>query len=145
MMSIAESQGSVPAKRAGMMAKYFATSMVMEKVVRERPVSSRSCFADFNHLDQFRRIAVEVDQICRPLWQHPFPHSSPGRHRLAQGLARHWCRPPSSQRACLRLAIFRMKSSFIFGRRFGKIVLQAGLLDNRRGRPGVIASDHDEL
>ena len=43
IISTGFSHGSVPAKSAGMMAKYFATSLAIEKVVRE-PRVIKSCF-----------------------------------------------------------------------------------------------------
>ena len=45
MMSIVFSHGKVPAKSAGMIAKYFATSLAMEKVVKA-PRVTNNCLPD---------------------------------------------------------------------------------------------------
>src|SRR5229473_6621325 len=63
IMSIAFSHGSVPAKSAGTIAKYFATSLATENVVSASRVM-RSCFPISTHFDQFGRIGVQIDHVA---------------------------------------------------------------------------------
>ena len=54
--------GNTPTNMAGMMAKYLATSLAIEKVVSE-PAGDEELLADLHDLDQLRRVRVEVDHV----------------------------------------------------------------------------------
>ena len=55
--------GNVAISIAGMMAKYFATSLAMLKVVSE-PRRDEQLLADFDDLDQLRRVRIEVHHVA---------------------------------------------------------------------------------
>ena len=46
-----------------MIAKYFATSLAMEKVVSD-PAGDQQLLADLDDLDELRRVGVEVDHVA---------------------------------------------------------------------------------
>ena len=79
MMSIIFSHGNVPAKSAGIIAKYFATSLAIEKVVKE-PLVIKSCFPDFHHFDELGGVTIQIHHVgcffgclvCPRSW--PMPH-----------------------------------------------------------------------
>ena len=105
------SAGKVPTNIAGMIAKYFATSLAMENVVSE-PAGDQQLLADLDDLHQLRRVRVEVDHVAGFLGRR-----RAGVHRdadvgLRERRARRSCRRRSSRRGrrpparCLIRAIF---------------------------------------
>jgi hypothetical protein len=64
MMSNDFSQGSVPAKSAGTIAKYLARSLATEKR-RQSAARHQKLLADLDDFDQLGRIAVEIDHVAR--------------------------------------------------------------------------------
>ena len=61
MMLRAPSSGSEATNSAGMMAKYFATSLAIENVVR---AGHQQLLADLDDLDELGRVGIEVDHVA---------------------------------------------------------------------------------
>ena len=86
--------GNVAISIAGMMAKYFATSLAMLKVVSEPRVIS-ICFPISTMSMQLRRVAVEVDHVAgfaRGLRAGVHRHADVGlreRRRVVRAVAGH--------------------------------------------------------
>ena len=141
MTSIAFSHGSVPANSAGTIAKYFATSLAIEKVVSAPRVIS-SCLPISTDLDELGRIAVEVDHVAGFLGGlgagvHRQAHVGLRQRRRVVGAVAH-------HRDQLAFGLLLAEVGELdLGRRFGDEIVDAGLLgDGRRGER-VVAGDHD--
>ena len=114
---------------AGMIAKYFATSLAIEKVVRAPRVIS-ICLPIPDQVDQLGRVGIEIDQVRRLLGRvGAGMHRQPDvglsqRGSIVGAVAGHRDQPP------LRLLLADQPELF-FGLRLGHEVVDSGLGGNR--------------
>ena len=132
--------GTVAANIAGMIAKYFATSFEIEKVVSDAP-RDEELLADLDDLDELRRIRVEVDHVPRllgGLCPGVHGHTDVGlceRRSIVRPIARHRHEPS-----------FRLlapdQRDFVLRRRLRQELVHACFVRDRRGHQGIVARDH---
>ena len=132
MMLSGAMAGKVAISMAGMMAKYLATSLAMLKVVK-RPAGDEQLFADFDDLDQLRRIGVEVHHVAGFLGGLRAGVHGHADIRLGQrgrvvgavaGHGDHACRPACS---------LRMQRQLVFRLGLREEIIHAGFHGDRRG------------
>ncbi len=125
MKSMDFNQGRVPAKRAGTMAKYFATSLAMEKVVKA-PRVMRSCLptstTSINFVGSLSRSTMFPASLAA--WVPLFMATPTSAWARA---ARRWCHPPSSPPVSLPLLLADVRQ-FRFRGGLGNKIVHARLL-----------------
>jgi hypothetical protein len=123
-----------------MMAKYFATSLAMEKVVSE-PTGDEELLADLNDVDELGGVGVQVDHVPGLLRRR-----GPRVHRDADvGLRQGWSvvRAVAGHRDELAALLFGLDQSHLrFGGRLSQEIVDTGLLRDGRGGQRVVAGDH---
>ena len=123
------------------MAKYFATSLAIENVVK-RAASHQQLLADLDDLDQLGRIGVEIDHVARLLRR-----LRAGVHRNAYvGLRQRGSvvGAVAGHRDQLALALLAPDQVHLVLRlRLRQKVVHARLARNRRRRQRIVAGDHD--
>ena len=135
--------GSTPENIAGMMAKYFATSLAIENVV-ERAAGDQQLLADLDDLDELGGVAVEVDHVPGFLGRlgagvHGDADIGLGeRGRVVGAVARH-----GDEVAAVLLGAD--PGHLVLGRGLGEEVVDAGLGGDRRSGERVVAGDHHRL
>ena len=124
-----------------MMAKYFATSLAIEKVV-SAAARHQELLADLDDLDELGRIGVEVDHVAGLARRHRAGvHGDADiglgeRRRVVGAVAAH------GDELALGLLVAD-ELQLVLGRRLGEEVVDAGLGgDGGRGHR-VVAGDHD--
>jgi hypothetical protein len=126
-----------------MMAKYFATSLAIEKG-RQRAARHQQLFADLDDLDQLRRVRVEIDHVAGFFRSH-----RAGVHRYADiGLSkrRRIVGAVAGHRYELAFGLFAFdERHLVFGPGFGEKIIDAGLAGDGGGGQGIIAGDHHGL
>ena len=125
---------------AGRIAKYFATSLAMEKVV-EGSAGHQELLANLDHFEQLRRIAVEVDHVAGlfgGLRAGVHRHADVGlgkRRGIVRAVAGH------CHELAFRLLLFD-QPHLVFGRGLGEKVIDPGLGGDRLGSARIVAGDH---
>ena len=124
-----------------MMAKYFATSLAMEKVVSAPRVIS-NCFPISTISISLVGFEVEIDHVAglaRRLRAgvHGDAHVSLGQGRCVVGAV-----TAHGDKLALRLLIAN-EAQLVLGCGLGKEVVDAGLRRNRSRRHRIVAGDHD--
>ena len=131
----------MPTNIAGMMAKYFETSLAMLNVVSAPRVIS-ICLPTATTSIELRRVGVEVDHVggfLRGRRAAVHRHADVGlgeRGRVVRAVAGH------RDEAALRLLVAD-ELHLVFGLRLGDEVVDAGLRGDGRRRQLVVAGDHD--
>ena len=134
------SAGNTPANIAGMIAKYFATSLAIENVVSAPRVIS-SCLPistismSFVGFESRSTMLPASFAACVPVFiATPTSACASAGASFVPSPVIATRRPP----ACSRLD----QRHLVLGRRLGEEVVDAGLLGDRRGGERVVAGDH---
>ena len=132
--------GYTPMNMAGMIAKYFATSLAMEKVVSTPRVIS-ICLPISTTSNKLGRIGIEIDHVAGffgRLRSGVHRHADVGlrqRRRIVGAVAGH--------RDQFSLGLFFFdEPHFCFRRCLREEIVNAGFARDRRRRARVVAGDH---
>ena len=123
-----------------MMAKYFATSFAIEKVV-SAPARHQQLLADLDDLDELGRIGIEVDHVAGLAGRHGAGvHGDADvglgeRRRVVGAVAAH------GDELALGLLVAD-QAELLLRRRLGEEIVDAGLRGDRRRGHRVVAGDH---
>ena len=123
-----------------MIAKYFATSFAIEKVV-ERSAGDEQLLADSDDLNELGGIAVEVDHVPGFLRRHGagvhgHAHVGLGQRRSVVGAV-------AGHRDEAALSLFLLDVlEFVFRCRLRQEVVDAGFLSDGRGGERIVTGDH---
>ena len=125
---------------AGMMAKYLATSLAMEKVV-EHTAGHEQLLADLHDFRQLGRIGVEIDHVAGffgRLRSRVHGHADIGL-RQSRGIIG----PIAGHGDELALGLFFLDEPHLcFRRGFGEEIIDAGFPRDRRRGARVVAGNH---
>ncbi len=125
---------------AGMIAKYFATSLAIEKVVSEPRVIS-NCFADGHDFDQLGRIAVEIHHVAGFFRRHGSRVHGHADIRLSQRRSIVCTVTGHRHEAALRLFLLDV-FQLVLRSRLREEVVHAGFLRDGSGGQRIVAGDH---
>ena len=143
MMLSAPSSGSAATNSAGMMAKYFATSLAMENVVSEPRVIS-SCLPisttsmSLVGLESRSTMLPASRAACVPALHGDADVGLRQRRRVVGAVAAHGDEP------ALRLLLADV-AQLVLRRRLGDEVVDAGFRGDGRRGDRVVAGDHHRL